>query len=351
MQRLRVTSFFAALVLLSCSDPGYTLTVDLRTDLVPGLEFTGVRTRVGGSTRDRHAGRLENFAEGVRIAEIEGLESGTQTVEVELLDLDGFVAVSRTVRVELFASRGITVVVTRSCAAITCPPTESPDLTTCVAGECVDPRCQGGGAFCPDPECTADRDCPVPASCARASCDEGTCLAIGNDAVCGEGSYCDPEAGCRTLPNADAGVVDSGAMDTGPVDAGEDSGGDASDAGPRALAITINPTVPDTQRIYVPFSGDATCGAIPPIRESLEINFATNHGGPLAGDYVFCATSTMGFTTMRCFSLSNTSGGISVDFGDPTDTLTITSHDPASVSGTVRTTGVGNYDFDATFCP
>lgn len=67
----------------------------------------------------------------------------------------------------------------------------------CLGGRCVDPECvEGDEEACLEPECMAASDCMPAASCAEASCLAGVCL-FGDGASCEEGSYCDPDVGCR----------------------------------------------------------------------------------------------------------------------------------------------------------
>ncbi len=222
---------FVLLLGIGCDD-SVELAVDVRTDLVSGVEFVGVRTTIAGSPIERNASRGDDFVSGIRVAERGGLNPGSYGVTVELLDLDGRAVVERNVQLELRESFGLTVVITRSCVSIACPAVGGdPSLTTCFAGQCVDPTCGAAGGSCPDPQCTSDGDCSASSPCARGVCDEGACLSVGDDSMCAADAYCDPDEGCTTLPSGDAGVdADVGIEDTGvdtiepPDDTGVDAG-------------------------------------------------------------------------------------------------------------------------------
>lgn len=218
-------SSIAALLLLSACGPStHRLVVEVRSDLGPGVEFTRVRTELAARREDRAAARGEDYVTGVRVAELDGLEPGSHTVVVSLLD-GADVVVDRELRVEVREDTAVVVVLTRSCQTIECPSAGGePSLSTCVAGTCVDPRCVEEGSFCPPRECTGNDECGAAAACARSTCEDGVCFSVGDDAMCGAGEHCDPDEGCR-LPGggspdgglADAGAPDGGAPDAGPV--------------------------------------------------------------------------------------------------------------------------------------
>lgn len=222
----------AALALGACADNrGVELSVDLKTDLIPGVEFYGVRTSVTaigedgmlmGATRsaDALAMRGVDFFRGRRVAEVGDMSVGDYLVHVALVRQGGAVVVERSVRVRVVESVALTVVITRSCRSVLCPrPTDDPAATTCVGGECVDPRCGSGlPDACPEPECERDDQCVPTSPCATGSCADGVCVFDTRGARCPAGEYCDPELGCRLLPSEDAG--------TGPeLDGGRDGGG------------------------------------------------------------------------------------------------------------------------------
>ena len=88
-------------VLAGCADGGLGVSVDLKSDWQPGRQFVGVITRVGhglgdafvaeGGAEQVVATANQDYLEGVRIAEFDGLTRGELTVRVELLTLEGAV--------------------------------------------------------------------------------------------------------------------------------------------------------------------------------------------------------------------------------------------------------------------
>ena len=235
----------AALLLLlaGCSSDGLLLTVDLRTDLQPAAEFDGVRTQVLLAGDERVVLRDEALADparsyvgGVRIAEADGLASGTYVARVQLVR-GGAIVAERTLRFEVTSDRGLVVVITRSCSGVACPgPSDDIAATTCAGGRCVDPRCAApGDPACPPADCSVASDCPAAAAeCAEAVCLDGACGHRSVAGACPSGTFCDPSSGCAPIgPLRDGGVVDGGG-DASHGDGGTDAGGvDASaDGGP-----------------------------------------------------------------------------------------------------------------------
>lgn len=205
-----------ALALLGCDASTHTLYVDLKTDLVPGVELARVRTTF--MHRDRSADVIEvavargdDLIAGRRVARVD-LAPGTQRLAVTLLDPRGGTLATREVTLDLREDRGVTVVVSRACREVTCG-----DGLTCQGGACVDPACDlDTGAGCPPPSCRDTADCPEPVACAARVCALGECLFGGIDRRCAEGEYCDPDVGCRPEPGAPAVGGDAGAPDAGP---------------------------------------------------------------------------------------------------------------------------------------
>lgn len=216
----------ASLIAAGCGGGGgHELSVELRTDLVPGVEFASVRTTLAGEDdTSRGVARGQDFVRGVRVAEYDGLASGVHSVRVALLDGGGDEVAARVVRVRIEADFGLVVLVTRDCRGVACPlPDGDPTLEACLGGRCVHPDClDGDPTACGEPECETSGGCPPVADCAIARCEEGACLAIGDDAQCEDGQWCNPEDGCTALPEGPAdGGVDGGRRDAGPaVDAG-----------------------------------------------------------------------------------------------------------------------------------
>ena len=121
--------FFVALTFLlaltACTDEGYALIVDVRTDYAPGLEFTVAQATLDGQpARVIAAPTGTDFAGGVRLAEYDAVGEGVHELDVALADADGVVLVERRVRVTVGENIAMTVVLTRSCEGIVCPQTD-----------------------------------------------------------------------------------------------------------------------------------------------------------------------------------------------------------------------------------
>lgn len=230
----------SVLAIAGCGEDGGEVLVDLRTDLVAGREFVGVRTTVGDRRSELIADPRADFRAGARIAEIAGVKRGTATLRVALIGPSGEVAIEREVRVRVEERVLVTVVLTRSCQGVACPgPADPETLTACLGGQCVDPRCAAEEPeACGTPMCATDSECTAPSECAVAECREGTCFAVADDTRCTGGLVCDPDEGCVGAP-PDAGPPDAGPRDAGPRprDAGMPDAG-PPDGGPPPLDDT-----------------------------------------------------------------------------------------------------------------
>ncbi|MCA9607752.1 MAG: hypothetical protein KC619_19220 [Myxococcales bacterium] len=220
-----------ALTLIACEPGTVSMSVELRTDFVPGIEFVAVETWAedGPGAHDEVAAfRSDDYATAPRrVAEIDGLAPNAERrITVRLLDADRAEVARRTVLVEHVRDRGVTVLLTRSCRDVTCGAGES-----CYAGRCQPEACETVGCVS---ECSVDADC-LAAACASASCVAGACFLEPIAGACPAGTYCDAEDGCLPEPTArDAGVppVDAGAGSDAGIDGGVDAGTDAGvDAG------------------------------------------------------------------------------------------------------------------------
>lgn len=201
------------LSLLACNAPTVSLYVDLRTDLVPGVEFSRVEVGLEGPdvVREAPAQRGDDFFLGRRVAELVGLApSEERRLTVRLLGGDHREVVRRTVQVQHREDRSVTVLITRSCRGVTCPAGES-----CVAGACAPEGCEEDRGSCTD-ECASATDC-APSSCGQPSCEARACLYSQREGACAAGLYCDYERGCLPEPGTllDAGTPDGG-TDAGP---------------------------------------------------------------------------------------------------------------------------------------
>lgn len=211
----------AALAIGACDGGGFRLTVDVKTDIRPGIEFTAVRTTLNdgggeiGQDETRSAFTRDDFLRGMRVAEFDDVLSGPTRVRVQLLKPDGSVLVERTTLVTITGTTSITVLITSDCIDVECPlEGDAAGLTECLAGRCVSPECLvENPTECPEPECSADGECPSAIACAEGACINGFCFGSTNDALCRAGEYCDPDVGCAPIPMTalDGGMPDGGA--------------------------------------------------------------------------------------------------------------------------------------------
>ncbi len=188
-------------LLAACAPEPLTLAVDLRTDFVPGMEFTAVVTELEavevGEVPAERGDRA--FLDGIRVAELRAVPSGTHHVRVSVRDANGGSLAERPVIVDLDTSTAVTVVMTRDCFGVVCPPPEDPELVSCFGGTCADPRCLYGEAGCPV-ECEVASDCAALTACTRARCEVGVCFYDRDDSDCAVGEQCSPDCGCIPPP-------------------------------------------------------------------------------------------------------------------------------------------------------
>lgn len=229
--RVVVSIFLVSIFLVGCSSSGgHQIRVDLKSDLAPQLEFTAIRTELGRVGEDPRAFTPERFVErrvgndvaqeqelreGARIADLDGLGAGTWAVRVSALDEAGRIVVARTTLVEVTGDVGMTALLTRDCRGVECPaPGGRPELSACLAGQCVDPRCRPQAPeFCPERECASDAECESGSMCASARCgDEGVCFLSPQSESCAEGEQCHPALGCLPVIESDGGMPMDGSV-------------------------------------------------------------------------------------------------------------------------------------------
>lgn len=233
----RVALLVLVLLGAGCEDDDATLIVQLRTDLVPGAEFTGVVIRAEGvPDLEAIARRDMDFLEGVRVGEVAGLPRDPDvSVEVDLVTSLG-VVVTRPLVVDLTSGNvAVTVLVTRDCRGVACPAGDDPTASACLAGRCVEPTCteetpEDCGIVS---ECVRDDDCPALDMCSARICDDGICLYDEVVDACMADFFCNPETGCEPIPDfpdagprpTDAGIHDAGGGLDGGVDGGQPDAG------------------------------------------------------------------------------------------------------------------------------
>ncbi|MAQ17972.1 MAG: hypothetical protein CMN30_24640 [Sandaracinus sp.] len=187
------------LFLVACGGDGgaVDLSVDLRTDYVPGVEFTGVRVLVDGAVAAEALSGSESYVSGLRVAEVAGLDPEPRRAVALELVAGAAVIARREVVVSHLDDLAVTLVLSRDCGGVVCSEQDGV-ADRCLGGRCVDPGCvEGDEEVCEPPQCAVAADCLAAASCAEASCEAGVCL-FGGDA-CGETAWCDPDVGCRSL--------------------------------------------------------------------------------------------------------------------------------------------------------
>ena len=256
---------------LGCTDDPARLLVDVQTDLVVGVEFSGVEVRVAGEAISRVALVGEDWSTGMRAAEFDGLSAGPTQVDVQAVHA-GSVILRRSIVADVQATTAVTIVFTRDCVGVVCPQMgDSPNEVACLGGRCVDPACiDGTQAECgEDRECERNNECPN-SMCASPLCSEGgVCLFTAS--TCSERFYCDLSNDiCRELP-------DDGNRDSGPeirLDA-------AVDASPPADASLMD-TATD-----VSAPQDATLDIAPPGDASMDGEPADSSGSDAVVDSNF----------------------------------------------------------------
>lgn len=178
--------------------------IDLKSDLVPGVELVDVRVTLLDTDTDIElepiaVARDANVAEGVRIARVEGLDpSPARRIRVVAHDVLGEEVTRQTIVVVNRDDAATTVMITRDCRGVTCEDAN----TRCLGSRCVDETClTGAEESCPEPACSTAADCGGGfAECASSQCVDGVCVAFEDTAQCGAALYCDARLGCRGVP-------------------------------------------------------------------------------------------------------------------------------------------------------
>ncbi|MFT5353603.1 MAG: hypothetical protein ACI9KE_000803 [Polyangiales bacterium] len=196
------------LLLCACAPAASSVFVELRTDLIPGIEFERIevlRFSEDGTELLRQETRSINgrdFVQGAQVARLEG-DDGDWLIEVRLRDaMDGLV-VTQPVLVTVSGDTIVTALISRECRGVECPAAlGNATDTACLAGECVSPRCTlESPEECGAPQCESDESCGS-VECGAVQCLDGYCFASSStaEAECGEEQYCDVAVGCRAIP-------------------------------------------------------------------------------------------------------------------------------------------------------
>ncbi len=210
MSRIVFFTLSSLLALSACSSPTARLEVRVVTGLVPGPEFRSVQTDVFASTHAAAAyassealARFgDDYARGREVSALD-LPAGDYRVRVRLVRPNGTLLVERTVVLNFAGDTILPVHITRDCVGVVCPsPGGSAELTTCLAGRCVDPACSvQRPELCPQVTfCHDAAQCTTPASCATVLCDEGVCTPSPIPASCGVDEWCNPDTGAGCVP-------------------------------------------------------------------------------------------------------------------------------------------------------
>lgn len=218
------TTLVLALLLVGCdaaSAPG-DLEIQVQTDLLPGFEFTEVRTtlvaadslsddpQIVRALTSEHPGYLS----GRQVAVYRGVVPDEGGVLVELLAGEDVLLDRRAgFAIPSDGSTSITVQLTRDCRGVSCPRAgDSPTASECLSAACVPASCTPQApSTCPVERCSRDSDCDSRGiDCALGRCAEGRCLLAADESLCGPTERCDLAVGCVGAPLADAGVADGG---------------------------------------------------------------------------------------------------------------------------------------------
>jgi hypothetical protein len=157
-----------ALVLLAfvaaCEPGSHNLTLDVRSDLMPGVDVIEVRVTLtqGGSTVRTQLtpiGVDAPLIDAVRVAEFLDVPSGDY--ELEAIGRGPSGSVRREGIVELRASEALLYTLPSACVGVVCPPSDDPTATDCDEGMCVAPPCAGE---CTGRDAAADTTPPADSS-------------------------------------------------------------------------------------------------------------------------------------------------------------------------------------------
>lgn len=178
--------------LVGCMTDGDAAVLELRTDLVGGQEFVGIRVEARSEAMEVH--RVEVTVRGPLDTDyrvVVPLEPGAAEVSASFIAPDGSTLMARDVVAAVHGATELAMFFTRDCLGVVCEEEGS----TCVRGTCraCDPEStEGCEGFC-----VADEECESPLECHAASCREGHCFYTPDDALCLDAdTVCAPGVGC-----------------------------------------------------------------------------------------------------------------------------------------------------------
>ena len=206
-----VALWVALLAGLGCSRPEQGLIVNVQTDYIPVAEFDTVRVRLDDAdVRNVLVRTGDRIARPMFVTTYNEAAPGPRRVSVSLMR--GNLELSRrNVEVQFRGTYLVTVVLTRSCAGLSCGVSQSCLGTRCVPVTCI----TGFEDDCPAPDCVSNASCASTTPCVVGECIAGACFQRPNDALCTASQICLPQTGCITRPIApDANMSeDAGSMD------------------------------------------------------------------------------------------------------------------------------------------
>lgn len=211
MVRFGATTVLVVLAGCSAGEGTAPLHVALKTDYTPIVEFQLVRIEVDlvdpmgnmvpwRSTRHT-ASEGEDYLEGVALTTVSVPTDRPAQLTGTLLVAGEDVVARRRLRLEVHEPTAVTVLISRSCDDVFCPPDDEGNERTCVGGRCVDARCSADTpTACESGLCETDGDCAGGVECVEGRCEDGFCLVVTHEDRCDPGSRCSPTAGCVPLP-------------------------------------------------------------------------------------------------------------------------------------------------------
>ncbi|MFT5355776.1 MAG: hypothetical protein ACI9KE_002995 [Polyangiales bacterium] len=203
---VRQTLLLFAFGLGCASDPVVNLSVDLRSDYLPGTEVAQVVTRLElGEGFERRVTtdideRIE-LSDGTRIAIFDSIELGSYQLHVDAFDDSGESVASRLGVVEMRGDLAVTIVLSRVCRGRPCPSVgDDLNATECVTGVCVPPECfPETPSLCGTP-CSDDDECPNE-GCAVGVCADSLCQVTRDPSICPSG-MCGSDFRCTAAMDA-----------------------------------------------------------------------------------------------------------------------------------------------------